>query len=587
VANTWYLNPATGNDSNPGNSASRAWRTAARLNTALADGTILGNSAHPWRNNDGTFPANPLDGLTFCTGHKFGLLISNGDTVLIDTSNAPLYLSAPLVIGDNLAGLLITSASADRADIRAYKPVFGWQRTAGYNNIFDTPDTEQYVVLWENLRWLNHPVGANFGAVAAQLDSIAGSFWTDGIRLYVHPFGDTDPRTDGKSYTRSQLFSGAGDSAINITGNDIMLSRLNISGTCLVDSSVNDSPPSTIHYCIQTVCNNNRIFDCFLSYGSKHVFGSLRGISNRGIFVDSVVAEQGSPYTVGGGQTIFVAYSDTAAGTTSMTAYFKSCSCVNNEGLIGGISGIVDFLDPVFITHNSSTGIQWTNIFLDSCNFSGLVISQTNDNILDGLIITDCTFGAAALVRSSINRGIVDATSVGCNIASPGISIKNSIFRPIQPPASASGYSVVSGIYSVTNCVVDLRNSPAVTPGAMFFRSGASTFVFSNNIFITKSGVLFMPINLFFSTDTLVIDNNIYQLDATTNLSKNYDDGNTTSTRTFDAWQKLGFDIHSLLADPLLDSLYLPRVGSPVGQVAAGEFLLVRRTRRPFLRNRH
>ena len=101
--------------------------------------------------------------------------------------------------------MLVTSGELDLADIQAFHviPASSWVKTAGQTNIYETTDTENFSVLWEiavgtpaslywkSMIWLSHPIGANFAAVAASLDNTAGSFWTDGVKMYVHPFGNT------------------------------------------------------------------------------------------------------------------------------------------------------------------------------------------------------------------------------------------------------------------------------------------------------------------------------------------------------------------------------------------------------------
>src|SRR6266446_5171954 len=180
--------------------------------------------------------------------------------------------------------------------------------------------------------------------------------------MYVHPFGDTVPGSDGKNYARSFSLGANGNSAFNVTGGDCMLSRLKIGGMAIADSAVLGFPAATFHYCVQLFCNNNRVSDCYLYNGAKHMLAVNNGASNKGAFIDLVDAEQGSIYTPGGGQTPFVTYADTSGvNPTGMTAYFKSCTCLQNEGIVGATSGTVDFRDPVWYAHNGGVGQQWAN----------------------------------------------------------------------------------------------------------------------------------------------------------------------------------------------------------------------------------
>ncbi|MBW3609267.1 MAG: hypothetical protein KY463_13115, partial [Actinobacteria bacterium] len=93
------------------------------------------------------------------------------------------------------------------ADVRGFKPLAGpYARpdASAYPNVWAAADTQRDVVLWEDRKWMNHVRGSTFDAVAAALNSTPGSFWTDGVAMYFHPFGSTDPNADGKVYERSR-----------------------------------------------------------------------------------------------------------------------------------------------------------------------------------------------------------------------------------------------------------------------------------------------------------------------------------------------------------------------------------------------
>jgi hypothetical protein len=70
------------------------------------------------------------------------------------------------------------------------------------------------------------------------LHATAGTFWTDGTTMYVHPLGGTNPTTDGKTYVRSVIASyatttGVGSivsPAVLLTGAGYRVRRLAVGG---------------------------------------------------------------------------------------------------------------------------------------------------------------------------------------------------------------------------------------------------------------------------------------------------------------------------------------------------------------------
>ncbi|MEA3189001.1 MAG: hypothetical protein QOD99_2831, partial [Chthoniobacter sp.] len=188
----WYVDTANGADSNTGLQPDEAWQSAAKINDEAQNLGIL----------------STVDGF------------DHGDILVIDTRTKPLELGP-----DSLAiptdGITIQPPAGQRyVNIKAEKTISpgAWQKTAGYDAIFQTPDTETAIVLWENDKWMHHPTGNKFEEVAAKLQATAGSFWTDGATLYVHTFDHSNPRTNQKIYSRSR-FRGSGDSAILMSGN--------------------------------------------------------------------------------------------------------------------------------------------------------------------------------------------------------------------------------------------------------------------------------------------------------------------------------------------------------------------------------
>lgn len=290
-----WINPSTGNDANDGKTAQTAWATVAPANTALA---VAGN------------------GITH---------------LRIDTSGSPLYLTASLVIHANAKGITVEGATpGTKADIRAYKVLsnasFTQPDSGTYPNVWSTTDTQATAVLWEkggsageDLIWYTHKRGANFAAVASNLNNTAGSFWTDGTTLYFRPLTGNDPVGDGKEYVRSRFFTGndnpaAGGDALKMFGQGIVR-NLKIGGTTLANATTG-APDDGYVLRTSPAAGTTTIKDCYLYAGSKHVVGAINGATNSTLIFDTVQAEQASCFGDAGAQTVWVSYSDAASHLT-------------------------------------------------------------------------------------------------------------------------------------------------------------------------------------------------------------------------------------------------------------------------------
>ena len=200
----WYVNPAVGSDANDGTSAATAWASVAKLNAESANCGMFGRAGY-----------------------------ANGDTLTIDTTTANLVMgSASLNL--NTQGLNVTQVGGGltgTGEIQAWENVSGngWTLVGGAAKTYQRTlsSTDACAVLWENDRWLNHSAGSALSDVLAALESTPGSFWTDGATMYVHPSGDTNPASDGKTYTRS-YHRGApfGGPAVQLLAPDLHLKGL-------------------------------------------------------------------------------------------------------------------------------------------------------------------------------------------------------------------------------------------------------------------------------------------------------------------------------------------------------------------------
>ncbi len=337
---SWYVNPATGNDNNDGVSPTTAWATIQKIN----------------------------DESQFC-----GLFPRNGgyaagDALYIDTSGGNLLLGTQqfLIFTSSLNVEMLGSG-----ELQAWATIPGnvWSGpVSGTTKVYQTTLTEvnESSVLWEDDKWLNHPLGSDFATVKSSLESTPGSFWTDGTTLYVHPFNDTDPRIDNKTYTRSYNRGGGGGSALLIQVPDIHLKNLRVRKTCLAHKVNNDS---ILGYCYQAqgaAGGTNFYENCYGDYGSKHIFGFTDNATNRTTTLLRCTAEQGSPYF---SQTPWVDYSPLSDTCTNVTNYIE-CVTLKPRGLIGSTEG--DPTGAAWICHNNgSANYQFQQINITNCQWNG------------------------------------------------------------------------------------------------------------------------------------------------------------------------------------------------------------------------
>jgi len=172
--NPRYINAATGNDANNGKTAAAAWATVVPANTALA---VANNGITHLYLARGSAFAEQLSLLASANGLK---VLASG------TGNAPvLDGSATIAPGSFTASL--------HADAGGVVYEYAWTRGTGTQRGFD------YVLLWENDARLVRTTSVALCAATA------GSYYAPGENtasstIYIHPFGNTNPILDGKTY---------------------------------------------------------------------------------------------------------------------------------------------------------------------------------------------------------------------------------------------------------------------------------------------------------------------------------------------------------------------------------------------------
>jgi hypothetical protein len=420
-------------------------------------------------------------------------------------------------------------------------------------------ETNLSAVLWENDKWMNHCTGANLAAAQACLESTAGSFWTDGTTMYGHPFGDTNPASDGKVYTRS--YYRATVSAVQLLVPDVHVSGLRVRKTCVADKSTNDPG---VNYCLQGQSGfggTSLIENSYFDYGSKHIVGFTDNNANSRVTISNVRVEQGSPYA---SQNPFVSYNG-GGSTTDNQHYYVNCTNLKSKGLVDSTAGTND-TTASFYSHNSSGSNQYSLVSFTGCNFGGQ-ISCTNAII--ALAITSTTFGGG---QTSATTVTINHSYLTQQMAFPGsggtLTARNCIVVPTQK--WGGGLNLTHDLNGTTTweaSTFDLRTAALVSGssgGGLFKHSTNATLTFRNNTVLLPNNVAYGIFENLTTGDTVTATNNAYYAPSGV-ISVAYNDGSTTADRSFAQWQTLGKDANSLnVSDLMLATDFKPLKGSSV-----------------------
>jgi hypothetical protein len=562
----WYVNPSTGSDSNPGTSPGLAWQTAAKINTESQYGGMLDSNA-------------PGPG--------------GGDVLTIDTSGGPLVIGGT-TLTFSTQGLKVQPASGQnyiKFQAEEFLANAGFTATAGLAKTYQTPDTQANIVAWENDEWMWHVKSASFGAAAAitnpdngvttnypttgaALDAVPGSFYTDGTNLYVHPFNDTNPSTDGNTYTRSinrnQL------AAVDFAAGNYRAIGFYIRKTALADPTDNVLGA----YCFQDGVNSGNglsssVEGGYFAYGDKHCFGSTCGVTDSSLLVLNTECEQGQPYCGYGGQSPFVSFSSATTGDNVHT--YRGCTCLARSGLIGSTAG-----DPVgtggdiILSHNNGTGLSFASITIDDCNFAS---GNIDLGVASSILITDQTQTGGVL--TSCPSTTIQETSYSSPIAqkqplvqmvsgTTSLTMQNCLIKPVFDLGTTAPIYyglILSGNVTIEGCTFDFSgitgDSSSYFQQGMLQRAGALNLTFRNNAYVVPSGENLPLLYGAAQTDTLTFDHNAYNLGGGTTLARDY--GDPGASLTFAQWQALGEDCaNSTLNANLLLQGDVPQSGSPL-----------------------
>jgi hypothetical protein len=534
--NHWYVNPATGNDSNSG---------------ALV--------SEPWAGIDKLVNEFPIYGII----PNYGGLYS-GDVIHIDNTVTPLDLGTNNLRVTTAAGVTISNTGP----VKAYATLSagGWTKTEGLTNTYQTTDGAATdlvgCVVWEDDKWYSHPAGT-WAAVSNSVDSVAGRFHSDGTNIYVHPFGSTNPGSDGKVYTRSRNrgASSSGVSAIVVTTPYVAIDGLQISKTCLARPA--DQDPY-VAYCVQwdTGTGGTNVLSNFnVSYWSKHGVGMTANGSNIRLERINGVYGPGTPYGAAGSQSADVDFCNTGSNNSF---YYTNVVCLNNAGVLGG-TGTIGTSFSIRLSHGAAGAFSGGTF--DNCNFCSTI---DEGNITSGTIY----------VKNSTVAGIsfgcdfeVDNSRTTFSPPSQFDSTKSSIIRnsfiDVTQTTAATNWVLASGPMTFLGCTIDTRANASVGGKSLWKKNVACSPVFTNCVFLVDPSKDFALLAGFSNTDTVKMDNNVYMLGSALNVMKGYNDGAATEDRTLTQWKALGFDTASVNQDPCIDLRRRPYAKTPCGNVGA------------------
>lgn len=520
---TWYCDPQNGNDLADGTSLTTAWKTVSKINEESLYTGLLPARSHE-------------EGAT--------LVIHTGDQDL-DLNGVALKISTP--------GLNVRAAQGQEwIRVKSYRslPPGVWQPTAT-PNVYATTDTQSHIVLWEDDKFMNHALGSSYANVESQLTSTPGSFWTDGTTLYAHPFGSTDPRSDGKRYERSYNFIDGG--AVVLNAPNLNINDIHSGKTCLANW-VNNDPIGG--YCLGVAAAPGRavIKHCYLYYGSKHNIGIVQGEAGDDVLIEDVQAEQGSPYAAPGGQTIFVSFNHQPLDL-QIIHRFRRCRSIANSGVIGSSAGVMTQAYPVFFVHNLG--------------------NPGEPNQFKKFEFIDCDFGIGNIQGNGVQSVELVRTQCGSVFMDAAVSATQSLFHGMN--TVAAGWSLterncihlltgqlrrnpIAGTVDIQACTFDARSLTGAQGGvpqaSLFTREGSLQLAFKNNLILMPGAVpqtnVFANLN---HTDNLQMNHNAYALGSST-LVYEFDNGTSVQNLTLSQWQNLGYDSQSFSpVDPALQGL--------------------------------
>jgi hypothetical protein len=563
----WYWDPYnyTGNasDTNDGATPGTPLKTLAQIATmtsAPAYGFFA--PAIPWQTAvngvptgialDMTQHAAVLDGNQKLVGgllyeYQRGAAVLTGDTLVINNAGgAEIPLNTTAALFTETVGLSVVSSggTASPVILSLFKTIASseWSLVGGKTYTYQATDSVAASVLYQNRITMNHPTGANYSAVAAYVESTPGSFWTDGTTMYVHPFGSTNPGTDGNRYERTTVSPGANvQSGICVSAQSELIKGVNIIGTTLTDPANGGSSPGYAFSVGASASGSLVVFDtCKSDFGSNHDFANVAptsGFFNTRFVYVNCIAQRGSPYAPGGGYWAFVDYTPPGLGSGNETVYYN---CTTGAGAMQTISSAVPSNNG--FAWGAHGGNGWQNFFIIGCDFSksnGISLQDT----VPMTVADSKLMGAVSGFTSSVFQR--------CWIYDEAVFPQGALSNCVLTFNNSSPISTTGTTAVLNHCTID---ATAATASTIFTSAGSNSFTMQGCAVLGSVPIL-ASIQ---STDTVAMSYNEFQGSGSSTVLNSASLGNMTLGQV----QADGWDGESVMnLSPAVDSTTYQRIG--------------------------
>ncbi len=576
---TFYVNPATGNDANDGRTPATAWKTWAKLVSAVADGTITGGQ---WVDSEGdpagisTIPTD-ADKQAWYAAYLAGQMQLTGAHIYIDTSEAPLQVTAPLILPP---GCEIESATNSLTNLEVNVPISSTEvwvqpNAAADPQVWGTTSSTSYAYtgLYEqvNGQWAQLlPIGYNeavstLAEALPQLEANPGSFWVDPEtnRLYTHAISGGNPNIDGvaRQYVPAWATT-LGGRIIDVTGGDAYL----IGGDGGFGFDPTTSQAAGTAGIGSGEWNDISIIDsCEWSRAGKHTFSAVGTQADGFVMFRDDTAEEGPGAVFVGYWTHFVDYTSFSGIGANMSIYDGDVT-VNgwaNVDAPGGSDANPSYL--ALISHSNDSTESFSERLIENCNFGGTVSLGGPETAL--AIMQDTTIGGALVTdaaTSIINRSKMEYRLPSFDGATAIVT--DSIFVPGTFYTGAPGD--MQGTVTLNRCTFDFTQGNNYSTA--WTRTGSVTMSITNGVILDIQNEFYGLVSNVLPTDSITIDHSLIQGSPAFFLVQDYDNVGETVTYGNALSGTPGLTVTNTLfvANAELDpTTYVPLPGSPaIGQ---------------------
>jgi hypothetical protein len=453
---SWFVNTATGSDSNSGYGASQAWATVAKLQTEVNRGTVLGDWGGIVVNGTPT-PSTAVTSLAtgqaVADAYDAGNVVSYGDTISVAGGSNAITQQINL---EQRYGVTMQAAGGSLSAMRSLGSSFTQPNAGTYPNVWQVLGSDFYglydtgayggVVGYAGTTLMQPQGGANLAAVISTLNSNVGRCYADASGFYFS--SSTNPNSNGVSYTAGRIWQKAGTGTGAVAISTGMVKNLTIESCPVYAYTATTTVPQ---YCISGVTGNVGIIDaCTVSRGSYHLIGMV-GNGTTGLLYRRNVAYSAMPTL--GGATTDVGYTSETATSNNICNIWRGCTETSVHAP-GAAPVTVYSFDSLYWHSNGGRTNKCFVSEVTNCTWVGNMNASLHQT--------------AGFVATNVNcRGTSnDGTSMAyyrCLFNDPRIQsysgsmyLENCIILPGSALPAASGVNLVGSIV-MDFCTIDLR----------------------------------------------------------------------------------------------------------------------------------